>query len=194
MRSLFPAFRAAAAATAFLVLAGCVLHPMLVLAVARVVLPERAAGSLVRDRSGQVRGSALIGQRFTAARYFHPRPSAAGADGYDAMASGGSNLGPSSRRLADQVAERVAAYRARNGLAPGTSVPADAVTASASGLDPHISARNAAMQIPRVARERGLAEDAVRRLVERCTESVGAPWFGEPGVNVLRLNLALDEP
>lgn len=194
MRSLLQTFRAATAATAFLVLAGCVLHPAAVLVVARIAFPDAAAGSLVRDRSGEVRGSTRIGQRFTGTRHFQPRPSAAGADGYDAMASGGSNLGPSSRRLAEQVGERVAAYRARNGLAPGTPVPADAVTASASGLDPHISPRNAAMQLPRVARERGLSEEAVRRLVECCTESFGTPWFGEPGVNVLRLNLALDEP
>ena len=138
-----------------------------------------------------MRGSSLVGQGFTAARYFHPRPSAAG-NGYDAASSGGSNLGPTSRRLSDAIKERIAAYRAENGLDPGAAVPADAVTASGSGLDPHISGRNAEIQTARVANARGLAGETVRRLVDANTDGAGFGLLGEPGVNVLRLNLALD--
>ena len=189
MNELLAQIRAAAAATLMLALLCCGAYPLAVTAVARAVFPERAAGSLLRDAAGRVRGSRLIGQPFAAPRYFHPRPSAAGA-GYDAANSGGSNLGPTSRKLRDQVAVRVASYRAENGLAADATVPADAVTASASGLDPHISPRNAELQSPRVAKARGLPVHAVLDCVARATEPGGL--FGQTGVNVLRANLALD--
>lgn len=171
----------------------CGLYPLAVGAFAQLMFPRQANGSLLRDASGTVLGSALIGQSFTAAKYFHPRPSAAGgAPGYDAANSGGSNLGPSSRKLCETIRERIATYRSENNLGPGAPVPADAVTASASGLDPHISIRNAEIQSLRVASTRGLGIEAVQRLIRECTE--GPDWgiFGEPGVNVLKLNLALD--
>jgi len=138
-----------------------------------------------------VRGSALLGQGFSAAKYFHPRPSAAG-NGYDAANSSGSNLGPTSKKLSDAIAQRIADYRMENELKDSDPVPADAVTASGSGLDPHISLRNAGLQAGRVARERGLSEEQVRDLISRNTDPASIGVFGEPGVNVLKLNLALD--
>ncbi len=163
-----------------------VLYPLLVTGVAQVAFPNRADGSLVRV-DGVVVGSRLLGQPFTGPRWFHPRPSAAG-DGYDATASAASNLGPTS---ADQVRARAASYRAENGLSPGTPVPVDAVTASASGLDPDISPANARIQAVRVARERGRPVAAVLKLVARQTQGRMFGVLGEPSVNVLELNLAL---
>ena len=150
------------------------------------VISERADGSLVRV-DGTVVGSRLIGQSFTGDQWFLPRPSAAG-DGYDAMASAGSNLGPNNPDLVDEIATRKAEVATREGV-PENQVPADAVTASASGLDPHISREYAALQVPRVARVRGLSEQEVQALVDAATTSAG--FLGEPGVNVLELNLAL---
>jgi K+-transporting ATPase ATPase C chain len=135
----------------------------------------------------------LLGQGFADAKYFHPRPSAAG-NGYDATSSGGSNLGPTSRKLNDAIKERVAAYRAENSLSETEPVPADAVTASGSGLDPQISLRNAELQTPRVAKARGLSEEKVRELVQQNTNTRDLGVLGDPGVNVLELNLALDSP
>jgi potassium-transporting ATPase KdpC subunit len=146
---------------------------------------------LIVDKDGTVRGSKLLGQRFNARKYFHPRPSAAG-NGYDAANSSGSNLGPTSQKLNDAIKERVAVYRSENGLKESEPVPVDAVTASASGLDPHISLRNAEMQIPGVAKARGLEADKVRSLVKQYTDSADLGILGEPGINVLQLNLALD--
>lgn len=166
------------------------LFPALITGAARLLFPWQAQGSLL-ERDGRVIGSALIGQGFAAPGYFHPRPSAAGA-GYDARASGGSNLGPTSRRLVDGIRELAAAYRRENGLAADAPVPADAVTRSASGLDPDISPANAALQTARVARARGISEEAVRRLVRESTQPRQLGILGEPRVNVLALNLALD--
>ena len=138
----------------------------------------------------------MLGQGFTADRYFHPRPSAAGANGYDAANSGGSNLGPTSRKLAAAIKDRIAAFRAANGMAATVPVPADAVTASGSGLDPHISPASARLQLDRVARARGLTSERRARLetlVAALTEPPQWGVLGEPRVNVLRLNLALDE-
>jgi K+-transporting ATPase ATPase C chain len=175
---------------ALTVLTGIV-YPLVVTGFAQVAFSDRANGSLV-ERGGTVVGSRLIGQQFSAAEYFHPRPSVAG-NGYDAMASGASNLGPANPELLDEVGQRLVAYRRENGLAPGAEVPVDAVTASGSGLDPHISVENARVQAVRVARARGLALDAVLALVDAHTDGRSLGFLGEPGVNVLALNLALDD-
>jgi K+-transporting ATPase ATPase C chain len=156
--------------------------------IAEGVFPHKANGSLI-ERDGAVVGSELIGQQFTGPEYFHGRPSAAG-DGYDAAASSGSNLGPTSAALVERVESDAAAVRAENDLADDAPIPVDAVTASASGLDPHISPAYAHLQIPRVAAERDMSQEDVQRLVE---ENTGNGLLGEPRVNVLGLNLALDE-
>jgi K+-transporting ATPase ATPase C chain len=168
----------------------CGIYPLAAWVLGQGLFPGRANGSLI-VRDGAIVGSGLIGQRFSSPAYFHPRPSAAG-DGYDASASSGSNLGPLSKDLIETVRRRVAAYRDENGLPEGALVPADAVTASASGLDPHISPRNARLQAPRVAKARGLAAADVLRLIESFTEGRTLGFLGEPRVNVVRLNLALD--
>jgi K+-transporting ATPase ATPase C chain len=156
-----------------------------------VLFGHEANGSMVKDTKGDVVGSSLIGQSFTSAQYFHPRPSAAG-DGYDPTKSGASNLGPTNPTLLDDVSQRAATYRAENGLAPGTTVPVDAVTSSGSGLDPQISVANAALQAPRVAKARNMSVDTVRELISAHTDGRSLGFLGEPGVNVLELNLALD--
>jgi K+-transporting ATPase ATPase C chain len=166
------------------------LYPAAVWVLGQGLFPAKANGSLVRQ-NGTTLGSSLIGQRFAGPAYFHPRPSAAGP-GYDAARSGGSNLGPLSKKLADTIRRRLADYRAENNLDPRVPVPADAVTASASGLDPHISLKNAQNQAARVARARGLSETAVRLLINIYAQSRDLGLWGERRVNVLMLNLALD--
>lgn len=188
---LWPELRRSLIAVGALALLCCALYPALVWAAARVFFPNRARGSLL-ERGGRVVGSSLLGQGFSGARYFHPRPSAAG-DGYDAASSGGSNLGPLSKSLLDSVAERARAYRAENSLPAEAPLPADAVTASGSGLDPHISVENALLQAPRVAAAREIPVDEVRAEVKAHAEGRTMGFLGEPRVNVLLLNLALDE-
>jgi K+-transporting ATPase ATPase C chain len=191
MKKLFSEIRSAVMVTLALAVVCCGLYPLVVFGVSQLLFHDKANGSLLIDSTGSVRGSRLIGQQFTADKYFHPRPSAAG-NGYDPTTSGGSNLGPTSQKLHDTIAQNIAAYRTQNNLDTNTPVPADAVTASASGLDPHISLRNAELQMPRVAKARGLGEDKVRELIRANTDSADLGILGEPGVNVLPLNLALD--
>jgi len=167
-----------------------VAFPIVLAALARPMFPYQADGSLIA-RADVVVGSDLIGQDFSGPGYFHPRPSAAGA-GYDATASGGTYLGPANPKLRDDVRERAKTYRRSNGLPPYAPVPIDAVTHSGSGLDPHISPANAALQVPRVARQRRLDEEVVRRIVDEHTEGRQLGFLGDPRVQVLALNLALD--
>ena len=187
MNILKQTYTAIAITIALTVLLGIV-YPLAVTGIAQIIFPGKAQGSLIQE-GGRVIGSKLIGQPFAGPGYFHSRPSAAGA-GYDATASSGTNLGPTSRKLfEEQVKERADRLRAAN---PEAEIPADLVTSSASGLDPHITPAAARFQLPRVARERGLSEDEVWRLVLEHTEDRQLGFLGEPRVNVLELNLALD--
>jgi len=176
--------------TVLVALLVCGAYPLFVWVLAQGLFPFQSGGSLIRV-DGVVVGSDLIGQMFAHPKYFHPRPSAAGA-GYDATRSGGSNLGPTSKKLVDEVTQRVAAYREDNGLAADHPIPADAVTASGSCLDPHISVKNALLQAHRVATARGVTEYAVKSAIVAHTEGRDLGVLGEPRVNVLRLNLSLD--
>jgi len=191
MKELLSHLRAACLATVALTIVLCGLYPLAVFGLAQLFFPHQANGSLVRDSQGQVRGSELLGQQFTSDKFFHSRPSAAGT-GYDATASGGSNLGPTSQKLRDAIAERVTQYRKENGLSATEPVPADAVTASGSGLDPHISVRNAEIQANRVAHERNVPREKILQLIASATEGPQLGVLGETRVNVLKLNLLLE--
>ena len=191
MRTLLAEFRSALLATFVLAVVCCGLYPLVVFGIGQLAFRQKANGSLIVDQHGAVRGSRLLGQAFADEKYFHARPSAAGT-GYDAANSGGSNLGPTSQALRDTIKERIVAYRKKNGLQETEAVPADAVTASGSGLDPHIAPENARLQIARVATARQMPREDVAVLVERAIEPPQCGFLGEPRVNVLLLNLALD--
>ena len=175
----------------FALLTGIV-YPMVMTGFAQVAYKQKANGSIVKQ-NGKPVGSSLIGQAFTGPQYFHGRPSAAGKDGYDATASGASNLGPTNPELIKLIAQRAQAVRQEDGLAPDAPVPADLVTASASGLDPDISPQSALIQVKRVATARNLPEKVILRLVKDHIQKRQLGLLGEQRVNVLELNLALDE-
>src|SRR3974390_2382758 len=188
MKNFFSEMRAAVLVTLVLAVVCCGLYPLVVYGIGQMLFHDKANGSLITDNGGTVRGSRLLGQQFAADKYFHSRPSAAG-NGYDSTSSGGSNLGPTSQKLRDSIAQNVADYRSQNGLATNAVVPADAVTGSGSGLDPHISLANAELQTPRVAKARNLELQKVRALIAQYTDKADFGILGEPGVNVLELNL-----
>jgi len=190
VKTLIAELRISLLATLSLAVILCGLYPLAVWILAQGLFPWKANGSMV-VQDGKIVGSSPIAQGFTDPKHFHPRPSAAG-QGYDAASSGGSNLGPISKKLVEAIGQRVMDYRAENHLAPDAVVPADAVTTSASGLDPHISVKNALLQAPRVAEARGLTEEAVVKMINILTEHRQLGILGEPRVNVLLLNVALD--
>jgi potassium-transporting ATPase KdpC subunit len=187
----FSEIRRAVMVTLVLAVVCCGLYPLIVFGLGQALFHEKANGSLIVEANGTVRGSRLLGQQFTSDKYFHARPSSAG-NGYDARNSSGSNLGPTSQKLHDSIAQNLANYRSQNGLATNARVPADAVTASGSGLDPHISPENAVLQVSRVAKARGITPEQARELILKYTDGPDFGVLGDAGVNVLELNLALD--
>src|SRR5277367_3260977 len=188
MKNLFAEFGRSIVATLFFAVILCGIYPVVVFAAGQLLFPHQANGSLLVDKSGAIRGSALLAQNFTGAQYFHPRPSAAGTNGYDPTSSGGSNLGPTNKSFIDSVKQRTKDVVEEDGV-PASRVPVDMVTASGSGLDPEISPASAEIQIDRVAKARGMSAVTVRALVIANTRSRWAGFLGEPGVNVLELNL-----
>ena len=191
MKTLLSELKTSLLLTLVLAVLLCGAYPLAVWAGGQALFADKANGSLLVGKDGIVRGSRLLAQNFSSDKYFQPRPSAAGT-GYDATSSSGTNLGPTSQKLADSIKAAVTAYRTANGLAADAAVPADAVTSSGSGLDPHISLANAGFQAPRVAKARGLPVAKVQDLI--AAHTVGRNWgaLGEPGVNVLELNFDLD--
>jgi potassium-transporting ATPase KdpC subunit len=177
--------------TAVLLVICCAVYPLVIFGAGQLLFPKQANGSLVLDEKGNPIASTLLAQNYTADKYFNPRPSAAGT-GYDSTSSGGSNYGATSQALHDAVKQRVSDYRKANNLPDTQSVPADAVEASGSGLDPHISLKNAAFQLPRVAKARNMSEDDLKAMVAKYTDGADFGILGEPGVNIVKLNLALD--
>ena len=169
----------------------CGLYPVVVYGLGQVLFKQQANGSLITGKDGKLLGSSWLSQNFASDQYFHPRASAAGT-GYDATSSGGTNLGPTSQKLIDSVKAAVEQYRKENNLPADALVPADAVTSSASGLDPHISLKNAEIQVARVAKARNMDSTRILAMVKEQTDGRSLGVFGEPGVNVLKLNLALD--
>ncbi len=191
MKDLMTELRISLVAVISLAIILCGIYPLLVGLCAQGLFPSQANGSLI-IRNGKIAGSSLISQGFIDSKYFHPRPSSAG-QGYDPVSSGGSNLGPISKKLVEDVKQRIVDFRKENGLPDNVPIPADAVTGSASGLDPHISLKNALLQAPRVAKIRELSEKTVLTEIERYTEGRDLGFLGEPGVNVLILNMELDK-
>jgi potassium-transporting ATPase KdpC subunit len=210
MKNIFTETIRSIAATVVFVIILCGLYPLVVYGAGQLLFKHKADGSIILSKDGKVIGSEWLAQNFTSAQYFHPRPSAAG-NGYDPTSSGGTNLGPTSDKLIngvhvkdaagkdvddpsnfDGVKDLVAAYRTDNGLKDTDLVPADAVTRSGSGLDPHISVKNANIQVARVAKARNLDPAKVKALVDEYTDGPSLGIFGDAGVNVLKLNLALD--
>ena len=189
--NIFKEIKTSLIVTAILLVICCGVYPLVVFGAGQLFFPKQANGSLVLDDKGKPIASTLLAQNFTADKYFNPRPSAAGT-GYDSTSSGGSNYGATSQALHDAVKQRVADYRKANHLADDELVPADAVEASGSGLDPHISLNNAALQVPRVAKARGISEDDLKAFVAKYTDGRDFGILGEPGVNIVKLNLALD--
>jgi K+-transporting ATPase ATPase C chain len=183
--------KTSAIVTLVLLVICCGVYPLVVFGAGQLLFSRQANGSLVLDDQGKPIASTLLAQNFTADKYFNPRPSAAGT-GYDSTSSGGSNYGATSQALHDAVKQRVADYRKANHLADDELVPADAVEASGSGLDPHISLNNAALQLPRVAKARGISKDDLKKLVDQYTDGRDFGILGDPGVNIVKLNLALD--
>ena len=192
MKTLFAETIRSIVATLVFAVILCGIYPVVVYGIGQTLFKHQANGSLITAKDGKILGSEWLGQNFTSAKYFHSRPSAAGS-GYDAGSSSGTNLGPTSQKLRDSVKAAVEQYRTDNGLAADALVPADAVTSSASGLDPHISVKNARLQAPRVAKERKLDPAQVQAMVDKYTDKPSLGIFGDAGVNVLKLNLALDE-
>jgi len=191
MKTILTEFKNSIVATILFAIVLCGLYPLIVYGAAQLFFPHAANGSLIEGKNRELIGSELLGQMFSADKYFHPRPSAAGT-GYDAVNSGGTNLGPTSQKLINSIKSAVEQYRKENNLSSDVLVPADAVTSSGSGLDPHISVKNAELQVPRVAKARSVSEESVRDLVKQNTDGRQLGILGDPGVNVLKLNLALD--
>ena len=183
--------KTSAIVTLVLLVICCGVYPLVIFGAGQLLFPHQANGSLVLDSSGKPIASTLLAQNYAADKYFNPRPSAAGT-GYDSTSSAGSNLGATSQALHDAVQQRVSDYRKANNLTTDQLVPADAVEASGSGLDPHISLKNAALQLPRVAKARGMSEDDLKSLVAKDTAGRDFGILGEPGVNIVKLTLALD--